>query len=59
MTKCKKEITREQYINATENHDARGIFTPQEVMGYGVYMEHYYEEDSKYYVRYELGNSCD
>ena len=59
MTKCKKEITREQYINATEYHNAKGIFTDQELMGYGVYGDYYFEDGGKYYVRYELGDSCD
>ena len=54
-----REITKEQYINATEHNDARGIFTAQEVMGYGVYGEQYYEKDGKYYVSYTRGDSCD
>ncbi len=54
-----REITEEQYINATQNHSAKGIFTEQEVCGYGVYCDRYIEKDGKYYVRYYLGSSCD
>lgn len=59
MKTIKREITKEQYINATENHDAHGIFLPQETMGYGVYGERYFEENGKYYVSFELGDNCD
>ena len=55
----KREITQEQYINATVNHNTTDIFTDSEVMGYGVYCEHYYEEDGKYYVNFYMGTSCD
>lgn len=55
----KREITKEQYINATVNHIAADVFTDSEVMGYGVYCEKYFEEDGKYYVSFYLGSSCD
>lgn len=54
-----KEITKEQYKRATEDNDARGIFTVSEVCGYGIYGEYYYEKDGKYFVKYQLGTSCD
>lgn len=54
-----REITKEQYENATIRHDAKGIFTDSEVMGYGVYGEKFYEKDGKYFVDFTMGNSCD
>lgn len=55
----KREITKEQYDRAVNDHDARGIFTDSEVMGYGVYDTKYTEEDGKYFVSFCLGSSCD
>lgn len=55
----KREITKEQYDRAVNNHDERGIFTDSEVMGYGVYKTEYIEEDGRYFVTYELGDTCD
>ena len=54
-----KEITKEQYDKATKEHDATGIFSVTEVCGYGVYNERFYPRDGKYYVDYQLGDSCD
>ena len=54
-----KEITKEQYLRATKENDASGIFTVSEVCGYGVYGEHYYEDKGHYFVKYQLGTSCD
>lgn len=54
-----KEITEEQYKKATIDHDTSDVFTMQEVCGYGVYCEHFYEQNGKYYVSYQLGSSCD
>lgn len=59
LERIKREITKEQYERATQEHDARGIFTDSEVMGYGVYGTKYAEENGKYYVTYSLGSSCD
>lgn len=55
----KREITKEQYDRAVNDHDARGIFTDSEVMGYGVYNTEYIEEDGRYFVTFELGDTCD
>ena len=55
----KREITKEQYDRVINDHDARGIFTEREVMGYGVYDTKYTEEDGKYFVSFCLGSSCD
>ena len=59
MRRVKRELTPEQYRNVTEKHDATGIFTAQEVMGYGVYCERYFQEGGKYFVEYSVGDSCD
>lgn len=59
MKTITREITKEQYINATEKHDAKGIFTAQESMGYGIYGERFYERNGKYYVSFMMGDSCD
>lgn len=55
----KREITEEQYRDATEKHEVHGVFSMSEVCGYGVYSERYFEENGKYYVEFELGSSCD
>jgi len=59
MKRVTREITKEQFVNVIEKHDASGIFTTQELMGYGIYQERYYEQDGKYYVDFTLGDSCD
>lgn len=56
--KIRKEITREQYINAKEHHDVTGIFDQREYM-YGIYNEYFYQEDGRYFVSFRLGDSCD
>lgn len=61
MNRIKREITKEQFVNVMENHDTSDIFTTQEVMGYGVYCDRYFQdkETGKYYVEYSVGDSCD
>lgn len=59
MKRVIRELTKEKYIQATEHRNAAGIFTPQEVMAYGVYQERFYEQDGKYYVDFMLGDCCD
>lgn len=60
MTKdITRQITEEQYFKAVNEHDATDIFSEREVCGYGVYNERFYQTDGKYYVRYQLGSSCD
>lgn len=54
-----REITKEQYDRATKEHDAKGIFTESEVMGYGVYDIKWIEQGDKYFVRFQLGSGCD
>lgn len=59
MQRIIRKITQEQFIQVTEHHNAKGIFTPQECQGYGVYGERYYEKDGEYFVSFMIGNSCD
>lgn len=59
MKEIVKEITQEQYINATQSNDKSGIFSASELCGYGVFNEFYYKSDNKFYVRYQIGDSCD
>lgn len=60
MRRVKKELTPQQYHNVIAKHDTTGIFTAQEVMGYGVYCERYFQDkDGKYYVEYSVGDGCD
>ena len=61
MRKVTRELTPEQYHNVIDKHDTSGIFSAQEVMGYGVYCERYFnnKETGKYYVEYSVGDSCD
>ena len=61
----KKQITRAQYERALENNryvakqDMESIFTPAELLGYGVYSPIVYEDGGSYFVGYVLGSSCD
>ena len=65
MQTCEREITKEIYDRAMENHgyltdeDMGEIFTAAELCGYGVYgavVSHYAD---RYVVRFEMGDSCD
>ena len=59
IREIRREITKEQYEKATKEHVVDGIFSAQEVCGYGVYCEQYYQADGKYWVKFQLGSSCD
>ena len=54
-----KEITKEQYENAVNNHTYEGVFTLHEMCGLGIYYKDFYEKDGKYYALYVTGASCD
>ena len=65
METCEREITKDQYDRAMENHgyladeDMDKVFTTAELCGYGVYgavVSHYAD---RYVVRFEMGDSCD
>lgn len=65
MRTHKREITKEQYDNAMDNQrfiteeDMTKIFSDSERLGYGVYLPQVKEENGRYYVWFELGDSCD
>lgn len=60
MKRIVREITQEQYERAVNKLDTSGLFSPQEVMGYGVYNMHFIAtSEGKYLVSYDLGDSCD
>lgn len=65
MQTCEREITKDIYDRAMENHgyltdeDMDTVFTTAELCGYGVYgavVSHY---GDRYVVRFEMGDSCD
>ena len=65
METCEREITKDQYDRAMENHgllcdeEMDKVCTPAELCGYGVYgavVSHYAD---RYVVRFEMGDSCD
>lgn len=60
-----KEITKEMYELAMKNHGRIPnnkkveVFGIAIVCGYGLYGNEVYEENGKYFVRYDCGSSCD
>ena len=65
MKQYTREITKQQYERALMNgrfiteYDKYDIFSDSERLGYGVYYPVIHEENGKYYVLFELGDSCD
>lgn len=65
MIERRKEITKEQYDRAMQNHgyitkdDRNKVFTVSEIYGYGVYGDKVTEDKGKYYVDYSIGSTCD
>lgn len=65
MQPMKREITKEQYNRAVENHriltaiDRETVFSVCERYGYGVYGGSVSEDGGKYYVHFSLGSTCD
>ena len=61
MRDCKRKITEEQAQNIIERNDWSGIFSMEEVCGYGVYCQelHKDEKTGEYYVTFSMGSSCD
>lgn len=59
MTEVKREITKEEYDRAQEKN-AYELISDTILMGYGAYGARVYVgEDGKYYLRYDMGGSCD
>lgn len=65
MSRCEREITKEQYNRAKQNfgyiakEDVCDVFTDSERLGYGVYSDSVYEENGKFFVAFLLGSTCD
>lgn len=65
MTLGKREITKEVYDRAIENHgyiasqDMSDVFSISELCGYGVYGAVAVKEGDKYFCKFKLGSSCD
>ena len=65
MKTIEKEISKEVYDRAMLIHghiagdDYKIVFSPQEYMGYGVYNDRVVSSNGKYYVKYQIGDSCD
>ncbi len=65
MKSYTREISKEQYERARSNNryvtkeDAQVIFSDSERLGYGVYSPIVHEDDGKYFVWFQLGDSCD
>lgn len=64
----KKEISKEVFDRCTKMRngtyqlspdDYVVVFTESERYGYGIYYDYCIEEDGKYYVIYDRGDSCD
>jgi hypothetical protein len=65
MTRYKREINKEIYDRAMERNghitkeDEEKVFSPAEIWGYGVYGTKVLEEDGKYYVYFDMRDSCE
>ena len=61
----KRVITKEQFDRAMTNHgyltqdDKETVFSMSERCGYGVYDSSVIQDGDKYYVRFQMGSSCD
>ena len=65
MRKMTMEITKKVYDEAVKNNN----FIPEDkkvevfgiaaCYGYGVYLPEVFTKDGKYFVNYEMGNTCD
>lgn len=66
MKTYERKITKEIYDNAVNNHhgvladeDEDKVFSMAEVCGYGVYCPYVFTRNNEYYVRFEMGDTCD
>ena len=65
MTRCTREISKEIYDRSQQHNgfiaaeDQDKVWSVSEQLGYGVYGGQTFEKDGKYYVGYEIGDSCD
>ena len=65
MQRCEREISKEIYDRAMENHgyiadeDMDKVFSDAEMLGYGVYSPVVAHLCDRYVVRFEMGDTCD
>ena len=64
MEEYTREIAKEIFDNATQyrriaEEDMEKVFTQAQLYGYGIYSTFVFEKDRKYFVRYEIGSTCD
>lgn len=66
MYRLTKNISKEIYDRNKDNPGGRlngsdysEVFSISELIGYGVYGAYVREDDSKYFVDYDRGESCD
>lgn len=68
MTKCQREINREQYEIIMKESNGKGyvpsylesaFFPPSILDGYGLYGTSVAVEDGRYILHYTIGDSCD
>ena len=57
MVHIEYEISKEDYEKAKDNPLA--IISETVIMGYGCYCPKVYEDNGKYYLSYDRGDSCD
>ena len=58
MIEVRHEISKEEYDKA-QKQGPYSIIPDGIKMGYGAYCAGVYEEDGKYFIRYDQGSSCD
>ena len=58
MKNVNYEISEDDYKKALEK-GARSLVSESVIMGYGCYCARVYEQDGKYYLSYDMGDSCD
>lgn len=65
MTRYTREISKDIYDRSQQHNgfiaaeDTNKVWSDSELIGYGVYGDQTYEKDGKYYVSFEMGDSCD
>ena len=59
MVHCEWELTEEDLKKIKEAEDLYVLFSPDLIMGYGVYGARIVERDGKHILSFDRGNSCD
>ena len=58
MKEVTREITKEEYDIAQEK-GPYGLIDDAIKIGYGAYYARTYEKDGSYFLKFEMGDSCD